>query len=132
MLTAAERFQVLKVLRSFANWNLFPIQVDAERWELRPGAGKQWKTLDCSLSYGLFVANTSYKVGSLLYVLLVLRETPLHQVMVHTTVAVATAVMVFWYYVIFVKHADLHAKVFKATLTGRIEEDEKGELLLAT
>ena len=106
--------------------------MDAERWELRPGAGKPWKTLACSISYGLFDASASYKVGSLLYVLLFLRETPLHQVIVHMTVAVATAVIVFWYYVIFGKHADLHAKVFRVTLTGRIEEDAKGELLLAT
>ena len=85
-------------------------------------AGKE-VILACSISYGLFVVNTGYKVGSLLYVLLSLRETPLHQIMIHGIVAVTFVVMAFWYYVIFVKHADVHSKVFGITLTGNVEED---------
>lgn len=98
------------------------MQVDIGRKELRPDAVTRWKSIACSISFGLFVANTGYKVGNLLYAILFLRETPLHEMVVHTTVAVCAGVLVFWYYVIFLKHPDVHAEVFKITLTGNTGE----------
>ena len=127
MLSVTERAQVIKVLQCSGNWNFFPIQVDTEHWELRPGAGTRWRTLCCSVFYGLFVANTGYKVSSLLYAILFIRDTPLHQMMIHGIAAVAFLMITFWYYVLFVKHADVHAKVFRMTLTGNIGEGTKGK-----
>ena len=120
MLSLTERFEIIKFLHFFAKWSLFPVQVDIELWELR--ALTRWRTLTCFISYGLFVANTGYKFVRLLYVLLFLRNTPLHQVMIHGIVVVGFLIVTFWYYVIFVKHADVHAKLFSMTMTGKIGE----------
>ena len=126
MLTFKERAQVVKVLHYLCNLNVWPLRVDTQRWELRPGAETLWRTLACSVSYGLFLANTGYKVGSFLYVLFFLQDTPLHQIMIHGNVAVSFLMVTFWYYVLFIKNAGIHAKVFGMTLTGNIGEDTKG------
>ena len=122
MLTFKERAQVLKVIRYLSNFNVFPLRVDTQRWELCPGAGTLWRTLACTASYGLFLVNTGYKVGSLLYVPFFLQDTPLHQIMIHGNVAVAFLMITFWYYVLFIKHAGIHAKVFGMTVAGNIGE----------
>ena len=74
---------------------------------------------------GYLLPILSYKVGSLLYVLFFLRDTRLHQILIQVDVAAAFVVMVFWYYILFVKHSDVHAQVFRMTLTGNIGEDTK-------
>ena len=126
MLTLDERAQVVKVLHYFCSFHLFPVRVDTERWELCPGAGALWRTLACSISYGLFVANTSYKVGSLLYVLFLTEGTPLHQIMIHGILAVGFLMIAFWYYVLFIKHADVNAQFVRTTLTCEIGKDSRG------
>ena len=69
--------------------------------------------------YGLFIAHVVYKIVSLVYGFLFLRNLiPLHQVMIHLAVTAPAAMVVFWYYTIFIQYPNIFLDVMKISLTA--------------
>ena len=120
MLNLKERQNVLVCLRCFCTVNRFPVQVDVQDWRLSPGAGSKWKELLSKAWYFLFILHTVYKVLTLVQVLLFIPGTPLYQIILHAVMAAVCAMIAFWYYILYIKHAVIFAIVMRSTLTGNI------------
>ena len=58
-----------------------------------------------------------YKIARLVSGFLFLhKEIPLHQTIIHLAVAIAAAMMVFWYYVLFIKYPEVYLSTMKIAL----------------
>lgn len=119
MLTLEERQQVLVFLRSFCILKFLPAAVDVPTWGFRLNSTSLWTSW---LSIALFNVHVLYKNASLVYVLLYVPETPLHQLMIHTSLGTVAAGFVYCYYVLYIKNADVYARFVQMTLTGQIAE----------
>ena len=114
MLTDVEKRKVVRNIRLCSILN--PVQVDVERAELKRNL-PQWKERILLLSFALLVLNAAYKTLGLLYILL-LEEggTPVLEIVVHITLAEASTLVAFWYYILFYRSPEVHAAVVKLTL----------------
>ena len=130
MLTLQERHQVLLFFRQFCRSKLLPADVDAEGWELRQGFNTALRTKWISkLFCALFAAHASYKVASLVLVLLSANAAPLHQIIIHAVLATAFTAFVYWYYVLYIQHGEVFAEFLRMTLTGKIGEGNANKVV---
>ena len=120
MLTLKERRNVLVFFGYFCTMNRFPVQVDIQHWRLRPGAASKWKEFVSKAWYVLFILHAVYKVVTLVHVLLFIPGTPLYQIILHGVVASSCVMVAMWYYVLYIKYADVFAIFVRTTLTGNI------------
>ena len=119
MLSLQERRQVLVFIGYSCKARLLPAQVSTQNWELRTHfhfAGQSgWIA---KVSYALFLFQALYKILSLVYILIFIRGVPLHQIMIHTVLAIDYGTFSYWYYVLYIQHPDLYAQLLQITLTG--------------
>lgn len=121
MLSLQERHQVLLFLRHICRAKLLPAEVNSQGWELHPRFHTAVRSAWISkLFYALFVAQALYKNLSLVYVLLFAPGVPLHQIIIHAVLAAACGTFAYWYYVLYIEQADMHAGLVQMTLTGNI------------
>ena len=100
-----------------------PAVVDIQGWRLHQGINTAWKTLSCAASFVLLCAHTLFKLVRLVSGFLFLRKTvPLYQEVVHLVLCAGSVMLVFWYYIIFMKYPKVFAKTVKITLTGNFVE----------
>lgn len=118
MLNEKERHKVLTFLSYFYTVGMFPFEVDVASWELRPGVQSIWKKLASTVSFGTFLVHTLFKNLSLLYTLAFLPQTPLYQVIIHSWLALGSAMLSFWYYVLFIQYPGISATFMRMTLTA--------------
>ena len=52
-------------------------------------------------------------------------DTPLRQIMLHFDVVSATVMVVYWYYFMYIKHADVNPRIVEMTLNGRVINERK-------
>ena len=125
MLTAKERHQILILLGHFSRVNLFPIQVDAQSWEIGAGCKSKLKSWACGVAYALFIAHSLYKTVGLLYVFLFLRGIPLHQNIIHGVMAGGSVTFMLWQYFLYWKNAGVTALFVKISLSGVASNGKK-------
>ena len=120
---------MLKCLHYCSIVNLLPVQVDAQAWDLRPGADTRVKLWVSYVSYGLFLCHALYKNLLLAYTLIFLRsEIPLHQLLIHADLAAFSLMICFYYYVIHLACPGLNASLMRMTLTANVVGGEKSGL----
>ena len=117
MLNTAERQHILRILRCYCTFGFLPLEVDADAWEIRPGVKSAWKILACHVSFGMFVANMVYKNIGLLHAFMFLRNVPLYHLVIHMVLASASAVISFWYYILYIRCPGISATFMRLTLT---------------
>ena len=127
MLTAKERRQVLVFLQYVSKMNFFPIQVDPQGWEIGAGCKNKLKAWACKLALVLFAAHALYKNCALIYVILILTGTPLHQLLFHGILAAGSVVFISWQFVLYWQSPDLTAAFWKISLNGVSETGIKGQ-----
>ena len=126
MLTLKERQRVLTFLRYCSIICQLPIRVDDQSWKVRPGTDAKWRGWVCAGSYALFVAHVLYKISRLLHTLCFSTgDNPLHQIMLHFDVVSGTVMVVYWYYSLYIKYADINPAIVEMTLTVRINTKRK-------
>ena len=119
MLTAEERHRILVCISYIFSICLLPGRVKVETWEFKPGCDTKWRNWGCKTSYALFIAHALYKIGRLLSGFLVLKNIiPLHQVIIHLTVASCAIMNVYWYFLLLVKYPDLYLGIMKIVFSG--------------
>ena len=127
MLTVEERHRVLICISYIFSICLLPGRVKVQTWEFNPRCASKLKSRACKTSYFLFIAHALYKIGRLLSEYLFLNNIiPLHQVIIHLIVAAATALMVYWYYFLFVKYPDVCLGLMKMTFSGSFSQSKHG------
>lgn len=119
MLTIPERHKVLQILKICSVVVPLTIRVDLAKWELHVSSTKKrWISL---VSYSLFVLHSLYKHGSLVHAFMFVRDVQLHQIMIHSMVAIASGIFIaFWYFVAYTQDPALFAAFVKITLQGNI------------
>ena len=76
------------------------------------------------------MAHALYKAVRLLFSLFLLSDpTPLHQLIIHADVVGASAMLAFWYYLLFTKYPDVFVGILQMTLTGNFGQG-KGKLII--
>ena len=120
MLNEKERRKVLSCLSYFCYLGLLPLRVDVDSWQILPGLTSAWKKLASALYFATFVAHSGYQNLSLMYALMFRQDTPLHHMIIHMTLAVGSAMVAFWYYVIYILYPEISAALTRMTLTGRV------------
>ena len=120
MLNSKERQKILGWFRFFCIINLFPVRVDLQTGDIRSGCGSSWKFSACMVSYSVFAAHSVYKVLSLVHACRFFSTIPLHQMVLHVQYAAVAFNLPWWYYILYVKHAQVHAQVAKLTLRAEI------------
>ena len=131
MLTLQERRQSLLFLHYLCNAKLLPAEVNIQQLELHQvfhTAGRAgWIS---KVFYALFAANALYKNLSLVYLLLFTTGTPLHQIMIHAVLAVCCGIFVYWYFILYIQHPFVHARILHMTMTGNIGKSKINYLQL--
>ena len=126
MLTLKERHRVLAFLRCCSILCQLPIRVDEQSWKIRAGTNARWSGWVCTGSYALFVAHVLYKTFRLLHTLCFsMGDTPLRQIMLHFDVVSATVMVVYWYYLMYIKYADMNPRIVEMTLAGTVINGRK-------
>ena len=120
MLSLKERSNVLEFLQFFCICNPLPVQVDTRICQVHSGAGTKLKAMVCKASYLLFIAHTIYNNVTLIHAIFVIRNVPLYQVILHAVFAFASMLYVYWYYILYVSHADVTAEFRSLTLSMRV------------
>ena len=120
MLNSKERQKILTFFRFFSIINLFPVQVDLQKWDIRPVCGSSWKFLACMVSYSTFVAHSLYKILSFVHASRFFSSIPLHQMLLHVQYVGVSFTLALWYYLLYIKHGEVHAQVAKLTLKAEI------------
>ena len=119
MLNRCERLKVLECMRICALVALVPVTVKCRKglWELKPSVSR-WHYALCKLSYLTYCLNAAYKNSRLFHIFFFDKEdqTSVYELVIHLTVAMASALACFWYYTVFIAHADVHLSVVKLTL----------------
>ena len=71
--------------------------------------------------YILFILHTVYQVLTLVHVLLSIPGTPLYLIIFHAGMAtISVMIAMWWYYILYIKHAVVFAIVVRLTFTGNI------------
>ena len=118
MLNKRERHHVLTWIHYFYTAGLFPVEANLDSMEVYPGLKSGWKKLGSQVSLGIFIAHTLYKIGSLVHAFLFLQGTPLHQMLIHITLAGGSAMVLFWYYVLYINSPGINAAFVTRTLNA--------------
>ena len=114
MLTDKEKERVIRNIGLCSILN--PVTVDVKRRELKRDL-PQWKELLLKLSFWGLVFNAIYKIIGFLYIILwAMKETPVWEIIIHLTLAEASPLVAFWYYILFNSSPEVHATVVKLTL----------------
>ena len=121
MLDQTDRYRILKYFRFLSTAALLPLEVDVSSWEIRPRLRASWKRLLWRVSFAIFCLHSLCQLFSLLHVLIFLRSTPLHQIIIHMTVAFWYAATAFFNYVLYVKYPGINAAIARMTLTGSVD-----------
>ena len=122
MLSLSERHRVFIFLRCMCIANVFPVKAyDGRAWGISPEVNSEWKARAAKASYFLFVAHTLFKVGRLVQTVFFFpHQVPFYQMLIHGLIATGAVMLAFWYYTMFVKHADVYTRFVNMTLTGNI------------
>ena len=91
-----------------------------EDWTACPGTGKIWKEWMSIGWFALVILHCLYKNLRLLHVLIFVSGTPLHQIILHSVLAVDSMTVSVWYYIIYMEYADDFALFVRITLTGNV------------
>ena len=131
MLSLQERHQVLLFVRHFCKAKLLPADICTKHWVLNQRfhtAGRaRWIS---RIFYALFAAHALYTNLSLVYVLIFKLGIPLPQIIIHAMLAIAYEAYAYFYYVLYIRHAEVYARLFKMTLTGNIGQSKITYVLL--
>ena len=125
MLSPQECQQVLVFLGYFCKARLLPAEVCTEHWELSQRfhtAGRSG--LIPKIFYALFAVHGLYKVLSLVNVLLFATGIPLHEAMIHAVMAIDCVTFGYWYYVLYIKYAEVYAALLRMTLTRNLGQSK--------
>ena len=121
MLSLQERYNILRLLRFFCIIIPFPAQLNVETWQIRHTGGftkrKAWASKASCL---LFILHAVYINLTLIHALFALRTVPLYQLILHAVFASASALYVFWYYILYVRHGNVTAEFRSLTLSMAI------------
>ena len=120
MLCLKERQKVLTFFHLASILCQLPVRVNPQQWQIHSGCGSKWRLLACTVSISLFLANSMYKVLSLIYTFSFFTNVPLHQITIQVEFAAAVMVFVFWYYILHVKNSWVNCQVTRLTLTAAI------------
>ena len=121
MLTLAERHQLVIFISYVFRICLFPAKIDAKEWEFYPGFTSKLNERACNASYALFIAHTLYKILRLVSGFLFFRNAEgLHQLIIHLAVVACGAMIVYWYYVLFIKYPDVYLRIMQTSFSGNI------------
>ena len=118
MLNKRERHHVFTCLHYFYIVGLFPVEANLDSMEVHPGLKSGWKKLASHASCVILFAHALYKIGSLVHAFAFLQGTPLYQMLIHIILAGASATLLFWYYVLYIKSPGINAAFVTSTLTA--------------
>ena len=126
MLNLKKRHRVLVFLRYCSIFCQLSIRVDEQTWKIRAGTDSEWDGRVCTGSYALFVAHVLYKILRLLHTLCFSQgDNPLHQIMLHFDVVCGTVLVVYSYYSLYIKYADINPAIVEMTLAAEIKTERK-------
>ena len=128
MLTSKERQNVLKFLLFVTTINPFPAQLNKETAEIRVDSSTKRKAWTCKVSYLLFILHSTYNNLTLMHAVWVLQNVPLYEIVVHAVFAFASLLYVYWYYILYIKQADVTAGFRSLTLTMALIEGKSVKL----
>ena len=129
MLTLEERIRVAISTSYLFRICSLPATIDAKTGRFCPGSGTIWTDWACKMFYSLFTAHTAYKISSLVFGLLFSQnKIPLHQIIIHLTVAAVPVMIVFWYYWIFINYPGIFLGIMEISLTPRDEWGKRSAL----
>ena len=121
MLSPQERYNILRFLRFFCIIIPFPAQLSLKTWQIgHPGGCTKRKAWASKASYLLLILHVVYINLTLIHALFVLRTVPLYQLILHAVFASSTALYVFWYYILYVRHANATGEFRSLTLSMAI------------
>ena len=129
MLNSKEKQHVLAWFRFFSKAGVLPLQINVDGWEVHPEQKLTWKKLACQVYLYIFLAHTLYKNLTLAHVFMFGQGVPLYQMVVHMVLAAASAMLSFWYYVLYIQYPETFAAFTRTTLTatatgGKLELDK--------
>lgn len=118
MLNREERQRVLAFYCYISKVVQLPFQINADCWDIRPGAQSWWKKLACWVCFGVLFTQSLYKILSLLHIFGFTRDTALHQIILHMILAGVSGIFSFHYYVLCIRYPRTYANYAKITLTA--------------
>ena len=121
MLDQTERYRILKYFRFLSTAAFLPFEVDVSSWKIHPRLRASWKRLLWQMSFAIFCLHSLCQLLSLLHVLIFLRSTPLHQIIIHMTLACGYATTAFFNYLLYLKYPGINAAIARMTLTGSVD-----------